>query len=83
MPEIGFVSHRAETQDQWEARMAAEVLAVTRSELYLDFRFFDMALGALTPAPDPACRRMATDGISLYHAPAALLQLYRENPKYL
>ena len=74
MPEIGFTSHRAETQDQWQLRMAAEVLAVTRSELYLDFRYFDLALSALTPAADPAARRLATDGVSLYFEPGALLR---------
>ncbi|MCI2047489.1 MAG: VWA-like domain-containing protein [Faecalibacterium sp.] len=83
MPEMGFTSHRAETQEQWQLRMAAETLAVTRSELYLDFRYFDLALSALAPAADPAARRLATDGVNLYFEPAALLRLYRENPKYL
>jgi hypothetical protein len=83
MPEIGFVSHRGETQPAWEARMAGEVLAVTRSELYLDLRYLDAALSALAPQADPACRLLATDGAALYHQPAALLRLYRENPKYL
>ena len=32
--------------------MGGEVLAVVRSGLYLDFRFLDMALSALSPAPD-------------------------------
>jgi predicted metal-dependent peptidase len=83
MPEIGFTSHRAETQEQWEARMAGEVLAVTRSTLYLDFRFFDLALAALSPVPDAAAQRLATDGVSLYYEPAAFLRLYRENPKFI
>ena len=37
------------THEEWQARMGGEVLAVVRSGLYLDFRFLDMALSALTP----------------------------------
>ena len=83
MPEIDFSSHRAETQEEWQARMAGEVLAVTRSDLYLDFRYFGAALSALAPAAEPACRVLATDGVSLFYEPAALLRLYQQNPKYL
>ena len=57
--------------------MGGEVLAVVRSGLYLDFRFLDMALSALTPAPDERCRVLATDGQMLYYQPARLLQLYQ------
>ena len=78
-----FQSARPETHEEWQARMGLEVLAVLRSELYLDFRFLDQALGALTPAPDERCGVMATDGRTLYYQPSALLRLYRENPKYL
>lgn len=83
MPEVGFVSHQAETQQQWQARMAREALAIVRSELYLDFRYFSAALEALEPQADPACRALATDGISMYFAPETLLHLFRENSKYL
>lgn len=78
-----FQSARPETHEEWQARMAGEVLAVLRSGLYLDFRFLDQALGALTPAAEPRCRVMATDGVRLFYQPEALLRLYRENPKYL
>ena len=78
-----FQSARPETHEEWQARMGGEVLAVLRSELYLDFRFLDQALGALTPVPDERCGVLATDGRSLFYQPSALLRLYRENPKYL
>lgn len=78
-----FQSARPETHEEWQARMGGEVLAVLRSELYLDFRFLDQALGALTPVPDERCGVLATDGQSLFYQPSALLRLYRENPKYL
>ena len=83
MPEIGFTSHRAETQAQWQARMAAEALDIARSDLYLDFRYFGTAFAALAPAAEPTCRNLATDGVSMYYEPAALLRLYRGNPKHL
>ena len=47
-PRKPFQSARPETHEEWQARMGGEVLAVVRSGLYLDFRFLDMALSALT-----------------------------------
>ena len=82
-PRKPFQSQRPETHEEWQARIGGEVLAVVRSGLYLDFRFLDMALSALTPAPDERCRVLATDGQTLYYQPQRLLQLYQENPKYL
>lgn len=82
-PDAPFRSARPETHEEWQARMAAEVLAVTRGGLYLDFRFLDMALAALTETPDERCRTLATDGQILCYQPSALLRLYKENPKYL
>ena len=82
-PRKPFASKRPETHEEWQARMGGEVLAVVRSGLYLDFRFLDMALSALTPVPDERCGVLATDGVNLYYQPSALLRLYQENPKYL
>ena len=78
-----FVSRRPETQEEWQARLGGEVLAVVRSGLYLDFRFLGPALSALDFVPDERCRTQATDGRSLYYQPSALLRLYQQNPKYL
>ena len=60
-PRKPFQSQRPETHEEWQARMGGEVLAVVRSGLYLDFRFLDMALSALSPAPDERCRVLATE----------------------
>ena len=49
-PRKPFASKRPETHEEWQARMGGEVLAVVRSGLYLDFRFLDQALSALTSA---------------------------------
>ena len=82
-PRKPFQSQRPETHEEWQARMGGEVLAVVRSGLYLDFRFLDMALSALSPAPDERCRVLATDGQALFYQPSHLLRLYQDNPKYL
>lgn len=82
-PRAEFKSSRPETHEEWQARMAGEVLAVTRSELYMELRFMGAALSALAPVPDERCRVLATDGQSLFYEPAALLRLYRTNPKYI
>ena len=76
-PRKPFASKRPETHEEWQARMGGEVLAVVRSGLYLDFRFLDMALSALTPVPDERCGVLATDGVNLYYQPRALLRLTR------
>ena len=57
--------------------------AVVRSGLYLDVRFLDQALSALTPTADERCGVLATDGTILCYQPSALLRLYQKNPKYL
>ena len=82
-PRKPFASKRPETHEEWQARMGGEVLAVVRSGLYLDFRFLDQALSALTPTADERCGALATDGTILCYQPSALLRLYQENPKYL
>ena len=82
-PRKPFRSARPETHEEWQARMGGEVLAVVRSGLYLDFRFLDQALSALTPTADERCGVLATDGIILCYQPSALLRLYQKNPKYL
>ena len=82
-PRKPFQSARPETHEEWQARMGGEVLAVVRSGLYLDFRFLDQALSALTPTADERCGVLATDGTILCYQPSALLRLYQKNPKYL
>ena len=82
-PRKPFQSARPETHEEWQARMGGEVLAVVRSGLYLDFRFLDQALSALTPTADERCGVLATDGAILCYQPSALLRLYQKNPKYL
>lgn len=69
-----------ESQDDWVRRMALEVLKVSRSELYMDFRFLDMALSALALNPWEGVQGMGTDGARLLAQPDRLLRLTRRNP---
>ena len=43
-----FRSKHKQTQSEWEAEMSKKVLEFVRSELYMDLRFLDIALGTLT-----------------------------------
>lgn len=71
------------TQSEWEAQMCDKILAQIRNELYLDFRYLDMALSALRFRPDESLQNLAADGISLYYPPSRILALYRSNPLFL
>ena len=70
-----------ETQTEWEETMARRVMEQIRSELYLDQRYLNAALGALPPAPLRSTQKaLATDGAHLYYPPEWVLQLYRKKP---
>ena len=73
-----------QTQAEWEATMARRAMELTRSELYIQLRYLNAALGALTLTPDPEPERgPATNGAALCYGPAWVLRLYRKNRKYL
>ena len=73
-----------ETQAEWEQAMARRAMELARSELYLQLRYMNAALGALalTPDTDPA-RVLATNGAALVYSPAWVLRIYRQNRPYL
>ena len=73
-----------QTQAEWEQAMARRAMELTRSELYLQMRYMNAALGALalTPDTDPA-RVLATNGAALVYSPAWVLRIYRQNRPYL
>ena len=73
-----------ETQTEWEETMARRVMEQIRSELYLDQRYLNAALGALPPAPLRSTQTaLATDGAALYYPPEWVLSIYRKNRRYL
>lgn len=71
------------TQEEWEVQTAKKVLACVRDEIYLDLRFFWIALSALTPRPDSAVKTFATDGTYLCFSPEQVLRVFRTNALFL
>ena len=78
-----FRSKHIQTQSEWEAQMSKKVLEFVRSELYMDLRFLDIALGALTHQADENIHSFATDGMYLYFSTEQVLRVFQDNPKYL
>lgn len=72
-----------QTQTEWEADITGRILLQVRQELYLDLRFFDAALSALTPACREGLEAMATEGAHLYFTPGQVIRVYRSNPLYM
>ena len=63
--------------------MCLQILDVIRSELYLDFRYLDMALSALTFSANEQIQTFATDGSFLFFSREQILRVYRRNPLFL
>ena len=57
------------TQEEWVAAMAKRAMDRIRSELYLDLRYMNAALGALVPTPAAGLHNLATDGAALCYDP--------------
>lgn len=72
MPEM----NRAERQKKAES-LAADILALARNSLLVNFRFLDRALSRLSFAPDENIS-IATDGEYLYYGPWVILAIYRD-----
>lgn len=78
------MAQHVQTQGEWEAVMARRAMELTRSELYIQLRYLNAALGALALTPDPnPDRGPATNGAALCYGPAWVLRIYRKNRKYL
>lgn len=71
------------TQEEWEVEMSEKILAYIRNELYLELRFFDIALSALTPAADASIHTFATDGVKLYFSTEQVLRVFKSNSAFL
>ncbi|MDE6567882.1 MAG: metallopeptidase [Lachnospiraceae bacterium] len=72
-----------QTQWEWQLEIADEILSLIRSELYLDFRFMDVALSALSWKPAEGIDTFGTDGEFLYYSMERLLQVYPVNSAFL
>ena len=71
------------SQTEWEHAICEKILALIRSELFLDLRYLDVALSALVFQPKDVIRTLATDGSYLYYSREQLLRLYPKNPLFL
>lgn len=71
------------TQTEWEYSMCEKILNLIRSELYLDYRYLDLALSALTYKPNAEIRSLATDGTYLYYSVEQLFRVYEKNPLFM
>lgn len=72
-----------QTQTEWEEEMSLKILSFIRNEIYMDLRFLDIALSALTPKADSALKAFATDGTYLYFSTEQLLRVFKVNAGYL
>lgn len=72
-----------QTQTEWEEEMSLKILRFIRNEIYLDLRFLDVALAALTPKRDGALKAFATDGEFLYYSTEQVLRVFETNSGYL
>lgn len=71
------------TQTEWENEMCVKILELIKNELYIDFRYLDVAVSALSLSPNETLRSTATDGISLFFPPEQILRVFRSNPLFL
>ena len=71
------------TQTEWENEMCIKILELIQNELYVDFRYLDVAVSALTLTPSDSLRSTATDGISFFFPPEQILRVFRSNPLFL
>ncbi len=77
------VKKHVETQSEWEAKKAEEIINFIKSEIYLDLPFMGVALGALTPFPKPELLTLATDGEGIYFSPERLIETFKSNTLFL
>ena len=55
-----------------------EILELSRTELYLNLRFLDVALSSLAFVPDEKILGAGTDGLCLYYSPDQVARLFRQ-----
>ena len=72
-----------QTQTEWENEVSLDIIDYIKSELYLYFPFFSIALGALTPMPQEEIATFATDGNMMYYSAQQLIRVFKSNTYYL
>lgn len=62
-----------------EVEICHDILTNARNELYLNFRYLDIALSSFGYEADRAGRGVATDGFVIYYRPEYLFSMYKQN----
>lgn len=63
--------------------IAKDILSLTKSRLFISFRFLDTAIGRLDTVNDDLIFQIATDGQKLYFCSQWILETYRKEPEKL
>lgn len=74
---------KVQTQEEWEEEMTYKIYRFVHDELYIEFRYLDIALGVLLPKTDKRVQTFATDGEWMYLSTKQMLRLFQKNPAYL
>lgn len=72
-----------QTEAEWQQEMAEKILDHISCEIYVDLRFFKIALSALEPREQEGLLAMATNGTYLYYESGKLMELFRKNERFL
>ncbi|MCM1046312.1 MAG: VWA-like domain-containing protein [Candidatus Gastranaerophilales bacterium] len=70
-------------EDKKISDLAAQILTLSRDNILIHLRFFDMALANLRWQERPRTLCIATDGQNCYYDPVFVLQSYKDSPKYV
>lgn len=60
-------------------KVTNQILTASRTELYVQMRFLDLALSGLSYEMQPSASFMGTDGVHLFYDPDKLIDRYRRN----
>lgn len=71
------------TQAEWETEMAEKIFLFVKHELYLELRFLEPALSALSLCRRDGLLTFATDGRYLFASPEWLMRIFRQNALFL
>lgn len=71
------------TQTEWEVEMSVKILKYIRNEIYLDFRYLDVALSVLEWSDNENVTTFATDGRILYYQREQLIRVFKSNVTFL
>ena len=72
-----------ENREQKTAKLAGEILRLSRDSIIMNMRFLDVALSRMEPAAKPGLKGVATDGKNLFYDDAFVLRRYKGEPAYL